>query len=271
MTFTPYYISPCVSFCLETRLLKAITQRWNIHSVPGCRILHRITPLTGNEGDIGFTLPFRLEWHMDIKERQGHVRCVQPLSLVGKSAGKSTVWYAEAAPRTPQKKTHGGNKKKNVKPWHFETACDIWAGLLGFEWRSSFFFMIALTESCSGISFIDLALFLFMYVLWHLPCFFEKCAGVFILRMMETIFISDQSAERSSLLPLSILLLKHFYNFFFFSSPFFCLRLGEVGGSLCHVSESRHKDREPGKTQRISIDEGKVILSVWFMYIPLFF
>lgn len=111
MTFSLHYITLCVLFCLETRLLKAIVQRWNIHSVPGCRILHLLALSTGNKGDIGFTLPFRLKWHGDIKERQGHVRCVQPLGPRGNSAGKSTVWYAEDSLKKKKKGMHTGNKK----------------------------------------------------------------------------------------------------------------------------------------------------------------
>lgn len=37
----------------------------------------------------------------------------------------------------------------------------------------------------------------------------------------------------------------------------FLLRPGEAGNTLCNVSESRYKDRQPRETQRICLNEGK--------------
>lgn len=48
---------------------------------------------------------------------------------------------------------------------------------------------------------------------------------------------------------------------------FVCFRSGETGRPLCHVSESRHKDCQQRKAQRVCSHEGKTVI----YYIPVLF
>lgn len=116
-------------------------------------------------------------------------------------------------------------------------------------------FMGSQTKSCVGISLIDPGLFVFMHATWHLPDFLNSMVVFYFTHDGKTIFSRDESLVRGSLV------LRLLFCMFLMSDLIWCFsrsfRFGEVGGSLCHVSKSRHQDCEQGETQRISVDEGK--------------
>lgn len=59
------------------------------------------------------------------------------------------------------------------------------------------------------------------------------------------------------------LLTEFLFSLLFFHS---CSRPREAGDPLCHMSESCHKNCKPGETQRVCVDEGKIVL--FFFSVP---